>query len=279
MRALPPSRARRRRPRPSVAVDWGWDGVNGNNAAWVGTSAAGVRLFLKGDEDEWQAAVPYDSTATPSIDALNWNNGGKGGVRLHQNGSLVAFTGARVMAAGEEQTLRLSLLFTPVRPLDLPKHYAERYAQLGGPANYTYLAAQGATVVNMHQGNPINPWINYPYETNSLMAQAADACHAVGLRYKVYNTMRELTNRCRELHAMRALNETFVGRGPGLATRAADWLRSTWWWLRGGVVQPCGRRDQTGRPWVPTLRPPAVRVRRGHQGQRALRWSNYYVRA
>ena len=33
-------------------------------------------------------------------------------------------------------------------------------AQLGAPGNYSALAAAGVTVVNMHQGNEINPWIN-----------------------------------------------------------------------------------------------------------------------
>ena len=46
----------------------------------------------------------------------------------------------------------------------------------------------------MHQGNAINPWINYPYETNTLMRAAADACHAAGMKFKVYNTMRELSS-------------------------------------------------------------------------------------
>ena len=55
-----------------------------------------------------------------------------------------------------------------------------------------------------------NPWINYPYETNVLMKAAASACHALGLKFKIYNTMRELSNRCREVFAMRSLNETYV---------------------------------------------------------------------
>ena len=59
------------------------------------------------------------------------------------------------MRAGAAQTFRFSVMFTPVRPLDLAKHFAERYAQLSGPANYSHLAASGATVVNMHQGNAV----------------------------------------------------------------------------------------------------------------------------
>ena len=42
-----------------VVVDWSWDGQNGNNGAWVGSSAAGVRLFLKGESDLWQVRRKY----------------------------------------------------------------------------------------------------------------------------------------------------------------------------------------------------------------------------
>lgn len=61
----------------------------------------------------------------------------------------------------------------------------------------------------------------------SLLKAAADACHADGMRFKLYNTMRELSNRCRELWAMRALNETYVTASPPGTeqTDGADWLQ------------------------------------------------------
>lgn len=40
--------------------------------------------------------------------------------------------------------------------------------------------------------------INYPYLTNTAMKHAADACHELGMQYSVYNTMRELSDRCTE---------------------------------------------------------------------------------
>lgn len=53
-------------------------------------------------------------------------------------------------------------MVTPTRPLNLSKHWGERYFQAGGPVDYKAVAEGGATVLNMHQGNVINPWINYP---------------------------------------------------------------------------------------------------------------------
>ena len=104
-------------------------------------------------------------------------------------------------------------MISPTRPLNLTKHWGERHYQAYGPTNYSAVAAGGATVLVEHQGNVINPWINYPFMTNQLMRQASSACHAVGLNFKVYNMMRELSYKAREIWAMRSLEETYVG-GP-----------------------------------------------------------------
>jgi hypothetical protein len=44
--------------------------------------------------------------------------------------------------------------------------------------------------------------INYPYLTNPAFKAAADSCHSLGLKFSVYNTMRELSDRCVEYYAM-----------------------------------------------------------------------------
>jgi hypothetical protein len=41
--------------------------------------------------------------------------------------------------------------------------------------------------------------INYPYLTNDIMNSTSAEVHALGMRYSVYNTMRELSNRCAEV--------------------------------------------------------------------------------
>ena len=301
---------------PDVVKQWLWDGVNGNNAVWTGSSAGGIRLFPKGPEDEWQAAVPFDSRATPPLPTV-WSNIGAGGITLYKNGSVVAFTGpidvssssssnAKSSAAGRSRAagagagagaggspapivLQFSMLVTPVRPVDLKKHYSERYAQLGGPSNYTYLAEQGATIVNMHQGNAINPWINYPYETNTLMKAAADACHALGLKFKIYNTMRELSNRAREVFAMRSLNETYVvstAQGDTHDTvlgNGADWIQehlATSYepaWSNPVVNQYPGSAETSHLPPLTTWVDHANEQDAAIKVKALSRWNNYYV--
>ena len=59
------------------------------------------------------------------------------------------------------------------------------------------------------------------YLTNEAMHNSAEACHTRNMSFSVYNTMRELSNRCVEYWAMLSFNRTLVpGNGGG-----ADWLQ------------------------------------------------------
>lgn len=117
------------------------------------------------------------------------------------------------------------------------------------------------------------------------MKDAADSCHALGLKFKIYNTMRELSNRCRELFAMRALNETYVvGTAPGAVVgHGADWLQEhvqTSYevaWSNPVVNKYPGSAESAP---VPPLK---QWVDHAHEQDAAMkvkalsRWNNYYV--
>lgn len=209
----------------AAQLDWRWDGINGNNGVWLGSTTGGFLLKAKGQDPLWQASVPYDSRQAPPAPPA-WANAGQGGIRVTRAGVATAYTGLLPPAAAAGAavaSLQASLLVTPVHNLNLTHHFSLRYAQLDAPPlNYSFLAASGATVVNVHQGNAVNPWINYPYLTNPAMGAAAAACHALGMRFSIYNTMRELSNRCAETYVLRALGETYVG---GSGAQGADWLK------------------------------------------------------
>lgn len=263
-------------PGPAATnTTWKWDGINGNNGVWVGSTKAGLRLFLKGDDPLWQAGVPFDSRASPTA-PVSWSNNGTGGVRVFRNGTVLAFSGDRALDAGESVSYAWSLLVTPVRPADVRQRFKERWAQLAGPGgDYTEYKNASVTVVNMHQGNEVNPWINYPYLTNTAMKYAADACHALGIKFSVYNTMRELSDRCLEYFPMASLNETFVpGKGGG-----ADWLVEH---LRGGYLPAWSATiaGTRGTAAVPNPDPAeGARLQDAAVRVKALsRWNNYYVR-
>jgi hypothetical protein len=86
-------------------------------------------------------------------------------MELFQNGTVIAFSAGYsasnnastsanqlpaglALRAGQSVTFRFSVMSTPVRPLDLKKHWKERYVQLGGPANYSFLGAQVGSVLH-----------------------------------------------------------------------------------------------------------------------------------
>ena len=110
---------------------------------------------LKGEDPLWWAGSPYDSGSSPEPPD-SWSNSKQGGIHAYANGTAVGWSGPRAMAAGESISYVFSLMVTPVRPFDLKERFQERWAQLGGPSNYSQLADAGVTVVNMHQGNEIN---------------------------------------------------------------------------------------------------------------------------
>ena len=69
-----------------------YQGKNGNNGVWMGSTKAGVRLYLKGDDPLWQAGVPFDSIVSPEP-PQSWSNHGLGGVEVRGDGQIVAFSG------------------------------------------------------------------------------------------------------------------------------------------------------------------------------------------
>ena len=130
-----------------------------------------------------------------------------------------AYSGERSLQAGEELQFRFGLLVTPVKPLD-PAHWSQRYYHIYGPPEDAVRC--GATIINVHQGNELNPYINYPFLTADKLAAYVNEAHNLGLKVKIYYTVRELSNRVTEMWALRSLgNEVFItGAGGG-----GSWLQ------------------------------------------------------
>jgi hypothetical protein len=95
------------------------------------------------------------------------------------------------------------------------------------------------------------------------MRGAADACQALGMRFSIYNTMRELSNRCVETFAMRALGEAYV---PGSGGSGSDWLK-----------------EHVGAGFLPAWSNPIPGLGNGFVLDAAMRvvalsrWNNFYV--
>jgi hypothetical protein len=196
---------------------WTWDVNRAINNVWMGDYNAGLQLKLKGPEDTWDI---YDLKAAGV--PTSWGNDGKGGCTVTEDGDRVlvrAYSGERNLKAGEELLFRFALLVTPVKPLDRA-HWSQRYYHILGPPEDAVRC--GATVINVHQGNELNPYINYPFLTVDKLSAYVNEAHSLGMKVKIYYTVRELSNHVVEMWALRSLgNEIFVD-GPG---GGSAWLR------------------------------------------------------
>jgi hypothetical protein len=135
------------------------------------------------------------------------------------------YSGERVLELAEELNFNFGLLVTPEKPLN-PNHWTQRYYQQAypepGAVPVETLVRSGASIVNIHQGNELNPYINYPFLTVDKLAAYVNEVHSAGLKAKIYYTVRELSNRVAEMWALRSLGDEVFLDGPG---GGGAWLR------------------------------------------------------
>lgn len=220
-----------------------WNLDRSNHHCWLGTVNAGLHLKLKHDEDVWDLANLQASGFPPG-----WYNNGNGGCTIAGNGNeevlIRAFCGSRRLAAGETISLRFSLIITPVKILKLNGHWEQRYHHIdcGKGRNPSIEEAKrvGATVVNLHHGGKLNPYINYPFHFAEEMRVETAAAHACGLKYKLYYTVRELSHHAEELWAFRSLNGE-IYKESGAAVIADQFAK---------VEERSDVAGGTGGPWL-----------------------------
>lgn len=186
-----------------------WNRDRSNHHCWLGMTNAGLHLKLKHDEDVWDLANLHTSGFPPG-----WYNDGLGGCDVTENGDsevlIRAYCGPRKLHCGEKVSLRFSLIITPMKLLDLNAHWKQRYHHIdcwdGRNPSIEEAKSVGATVVNLHQGGKLNPYINYPFSLAAKIKAEIAAAHSAGLKYKLYYTVRELSHHAEELWAFRSLN-------------------------------------------------------------------------
>jgi Family of unknown function (DUF6067) len=236
-------------------ASWHWDWNKGyaNNMVWVGDVDAGLQCKLKGLTDSWDL---FHLAAIPD----SWSNGGLGGCNITDQSPetvlLSAYSGPRLVAAGQKLQFNFGLLITPVKPLD-PAHWSQRYDhEFVSPE---HAKANGATIINIHQGNDLNPNINYPFLSAGKMRAYVKDAHSLGLKVKIYYTVRELSNRVAEMWALRSLGNEIFSDGPGGGDS----------WLQEHLV------SHYKPAWHTPLSDGSVDAAIATQG--LSRWHNYYL--
>jgi hypothetical protein len=243
--------------RPDSLYQWKWDVANKNqDGAWIGTVNAGLQYSLR-DEHYSRPLNTNFYLQKPLLLPVSWGNEGKGGVTVGVKGKSMLvnnYSGARMMKKGDVLYYNFHLLITPFHVLNTDFQWATRFYHRYN--NLDTIKATGATVVNIHHATPINPWINYPFIEWKKMKAYIDSAHALGLKVKIYNTVRELSDRAYELWALRSLGDEIYSHGPG----------GGFSWLQEHVGE-----DYIPAWFVPEIKDAAI-INSGMS-----RWHNYYV--
>lgn len=242
--------------RPS-RFSWTWDVANKNqDGAWIGGVNGGIQFSLRGENYVRPLNTNFYLQKPLNLPP-SWGNGGKGGITLSEDAMtalLTAYSGARYIKAGESLYYNFTLLLTPFHTLDTDFQWETRFYHKYSPIDT--ILKRGATVVNIHHANAINPYINYPFIRTREMAAYIDEAHRKGLKVKIYNTVRELSNRAYETQVMRSLGTEIYSPGPG----------GGFSWLQEHLGD-----DYIAAWFVPDLKDAAI-INSGMS-----RWHNYYV--
>ncbi len=239
------------------SVLWKWDVANKNqDGAWLGDVNVGVQFSLR-DEHYVRPLNTNFYLQKPLLLPVSWGNNSKGGVNVFKKGSSVlvnAYSGSRELKKGETLFYNFTLLLTPFHTLNTQQQWADRYYHRYKEIDT--IKATGATVVNIHHANAINPWINYPFIEWKRMKAYIDEAHQKGLKVKIYNTVRELSNKAYETFPLRSLGHEIYspGKGGGFS------------WLQEHV-----KNDYIAAWFVPENKDAAI-INSGMS-----RWHNYYV--
>ncbi len=242
------------RPDP---VNWKWEVATKNqDGAWIGNVNAGLQYSLR-DEKYIRPLNTNFYLQKPLLLPTSWGNENKGGITVGIKGSSMLannYTGERSMKKGDVLYFNFTLLITPFHPINTDFQWETRFYHKYNAIDS--IKVTGATVANIHHATPINPWINYPFIEFKKMKDYINEAHSKGLKVKIYNTVRELSNRAYETFPLRSLGHEIYspGKGGGFS------------WLQEHV-----KDDYIAAWFVPEIKDAAL-VNSGMS-----RWHNYYV--
>lgn len=239
------------------SYEWKWDVPHKNqDGAWIGDVNAGLQYSLR-DENYVRPLNTNFYLQKPLLLPTSWGNDNKGGINISEKDNHVLvnnYSGARSMKKGDVLYYNFTLLITPFHPINTDFQWSTRFYH-----KYSALDSikqTGATVVNIHHGTPINPYINYPFIRWRQMKSYIDSAHQMGLKVKIYNTVRELSNSAYETFPMRSLGHEIYSPGKG----------GGYSWLQEHVAD-----DYIAAWYVPEYKDAAL-INSGMS-----RWHNYYV--
>ncbi len=239
------------------ALSWKWDvAAKNQDGAWIGDVNAGLQFSLR-DENYSRPLNTNFYLQKPLVLPASWGNEGRGGIEITERDDVAlvtAYSGPRAMKKDEVKYFNFTLLITPFHVLNTDFQWKTRFYHRYSPVDS--VIKRGSTVANIHHANAINPYINYPFIRTKEMKAYIDEAQSKGIKVKIYNTIRELSNRAYETHPMRSLGTEIYSPGAG----------GGFSWLQEHIG------DNYIAAWfVPDLKDAAI-INSGMS-----RWHNYYV--
>lgn len=235
---------------------WKWDPYFNNDGPWIGDINLGLQTSFR-DENYERPLNTNFYHEKPLKMPPSWSNEGKGGINLdrsEESYSLTAYSGNRTLEKGDTLNFNMQFLITPFRPIDTKSHWQTRYYHKYEPIDS--ILEYGGNTINVHHANEMNPYINYPFMTPGIMKEYIDEAHEKDAKVKIYYTVRELSNICPEIWALKSLGDEILSYGPG---GGYSWLQEH---LDGNYIAAW---------FVPALKDAAV-INSG-----VSRWHNYYL--
>lgn len=229
-------------------VNFKWDAVKHQDTFYVGAVNAGVRFKWKAQNYIRPLVNIYYKNLPIRIPSETWDNGGRGGIKFETGNefcTLRAYTGRFKMKKGESLSFDFELHFTPFRPVDYKKHYSVRYSHYNNLKNgYKQVdeaAKLGLNYVNIHHGNDLHPFINYPFIEAESMRHLVQYAAFRNIGVNVYYTVREHSNHMAEVFAYKALGDEIIYRKNG---DGRSWWKGVPQWLTeyfGNEILPAWR--------------------------------------
>ncbi|MBX2924980.1 MAG: hypothetical protein KF746_22455 [Chitinophagaceae bacterium] len=239
------------------SFDWKWEVATKNqDGAWIGNVNLGLQYSLR-DEKYSRPLNTNFYLQKPLLLPASWGNENKGGIAISEEGNRVNvnnYSGERFMQKGDTLFYNFTLLITPFHTINTDFQWETRFYHKYSPVSE--VKAVGSTVINIHHANEINPWINYPFIEWRKMKSYIDSAHRLGLKVKIYNTVREVSNRAYETFPMRSLGHEIYSPGKG----------GGYSWLQEHIGD-----DYIAAWFVPSIKDAAI-INSGMS-----RWHNYYV--
>lgn len=198
------------------SILWKWDVAHKNqDGAWIGNVNGGIQFSLR-DEHYVRPLNTNFYLQKPLLLPASWGNDNKGGIDIFKKGKSIlvnAYSGTRTVKKGDVLYYNFTLLITPFHPINTDFQWQTRFYHKY--SDIDTIKSSGATVINIHHANAINPWINYPFIEWKKMKAYIDEAHSKGLKVKIYNTVRELSNHAYETFALRSLGHEIYSPGKG----------------------------------------------------------------